>query len=193
MAKIGHYIAVYGPACSGKTTISEYLSKNLDIPHIELDSIFWRPQWKKPPPDEFRAEVSSLIEKHPRGWIFDGNYSLARDLILPHADTVIWVCPPFHTTFWRLLKRSVNRCRTQELLWGTNRENWRNVFLSRDSLILYLITHWRRYHTGIRRSLDGLPESISIVRLPSFNDIAEFLAGVPDIHDNYLYRQPVRS
>ena len=178
MVKIGRRIVVYGPTGSGKTAVASRIARYVGVPHIELDAVFWLPQWTEKPVEEFRADVSTLLSNHTDGWVFDGNYSRVRDLILPLADTVVWLRPPLRVAFWRLLKRTVVRNWKQEPLWGTNRESWRGAFLSRDSLLLYQMTHWRRTQERIGRALKEIPHQVSVLELRSVPQIEAFLASL---------------
>ena len=157
MVKIGRRVVIYGPTCSGKSTAARHIAQCIEVPHIELDAVFWLPQWVEKSLEEFRAEVSTLLGRCVDGWVCDGNYSQVRNLILPLADTVVWLRPPFMVVFWRALKRTIIRSWKGELLWGTNRESWRQSFLSRDSLLLYVISSWRRHHERIGRALEEIP------------------------------------
>ena len=177
MLKIGRRIVVYGSACSGKSTVASHISQNIGMPHIELDAVFWKQQWVKMPMEEFRIEVSTLLSEHTDGWVFDGNFNRVRDLILPLADTVVWLRLPFRVVFWWALKRAIIRCWTGELLWGTNRESWRLQFLSRESLIFYIITRWRCRQEKIEQDLREIPHQASIIQLRSPQEINNFLAN----------------
>ena len=183
MVKIGRRIVVYGPPSTGKTTVAAHLARRIGVPHIELDAVFWLPQWNQKSVEEFRADVSTLLIECTDGRVFDGNYSQARDLILPLADTVVWLRPPFLVAFWRLLKRTVTRSWKHEPLWGTNYESWRLSFLSRDSLLLYQMNHWRRHHERTRRALEEIPHRASVVELRSVRAIEEFLVS-PGLTDD---------
>lgn len=174
MVDIGHHICVYGPAGSGKSTLAQQISERVGVPHIELDAIFWKPGWAQKPLEEFRADVSVALAKCPDGWVCDGNYSDSRDLILPLADTVVWWRPPFRVAFWRLLKRTIARARDGKLLWGTNRETWRKAFFSRQSLILYQMTHWRKFGK-IGKNLKEIPHQASVIQLRTQKEIEAFL------------------
>ncbi|WP_143465627.1 AAA family ATPase [Kribbella sp. ALI-6-A] len=66
-------VVVIGVAGSGKSTVARALSERLDAPHIELDAIFWQPNWTKLDEDEFAARVAAATATGP--WIADGNYS----------------------------------------------------------------------------------------------------------------------
>jgi len=184
MVKIGRRIVVYGPTGSGKTVIASRIAQSIGLSHIELDAVFWTPQWVQKPLEEFRAEVSTLLSTCTGGWVCDGNYRWVRDLTLPLADTVVWLRPPYRVAFWRLLKRTIIRCWKRELLWGTNRESWRKAFLSCDSLLLYQVTHWRRHHEGTKRVLGEISHQVLVLELRSVREIEVFLLSLSSVADN---------
>jgi adenylate kinase family enzyme len=178
MLNIGRRVVVYGPTGSGKTTVAARIAQCLSVPHIELDAVFWLPDWTKKPPDDFRVEVTALLESQQNGWVCDGNYSRVRDVILPRADTVIWLRLPFRVTFWRVLKRTVSRARREEVLWGTNRESLLKAFFSWDSLLRYAITGQRRHRRGVSRSLNEVSHEAEVYELRSTREVEEFLASL---------------
>jgi adenylate kinase family enzyme len=184
MSQIGRRIVVYGPTGSGKTTVARNIAQSIGVPHIELDAIFWMPEWEEKSLEQFRADVSAVLDENLDGWVCDGNYSRVRDVILPMADTVVWLRLPFRVVFWQLLKRTITRSWTGELLWGYNRESWRKSFLSRESLFLYLIRNWRRYTRKITKDLKEMPHQASIIELHSVNEIEKFLASLKPTADN---------
>lgn len=174
---LGPRIAVYGPTGSGKTTVSRRLGDLLDLPVIELDALFHRPNWEPTPEDEFRAKVSELLRRHPDGWVCDGNYHALRDIVLPKAETVVWLRLPFPLVFWRLLRRTVTRAWTREPLWGTNYESWRMSFLSRESILLWCGTHWRQHIRSITESLHEIPHSADVIVLRSMREVRALLSS----------------
>lgn len=175
---IGRHIMLCGPSSSGKTTVSKTIANIIGVPHIELDAIFWKPDWIEKPLKEFRMDVSTLIDTHKEGWVFDGNYARIRDIILPYADTVIWLRLPLRVVFWRMLCRTISRIRSREPLWGYNYETVRKAFFSRDSLLLYILMNWRRHFRTMKRSLEGIPHHASLIELHSQKDIDEFLRKI---------------
>lgn len=115
--------------------------------HVELDALAWGPNWTLVPVDVFQDRVAKAVAGD--AWVIDGNYGGrgAQALVLPRADTVIWLDPPLRVIFARLFERAVRRIRSGEEIWpGTgNRETFRNQFLSRDTLFWWAIkTHHRR-------------------------------------------------
>ena len=136
-------IAVIGTSGAGKTTIARALAERLGVRHVELDALFWLPDWQDRDRDEFRAGVIRILDE-PGGWVLDGNYSSIQDDVLERADSVVWLDLPMRTCVWRVTRRAVSRARRREVLWGTNREAWRNV-VGRNSLAWWVITtHGRR-------------------------------------------------
>ena len=139
----GRRINVVGTTGSGKTTVAAEIAQRLDLPHIELDALFWKPDWGQTPDDEFLPRVDAAT----RGdrWILDGNYSRTRPIVWPRADTIVWLDYGFPRVFGRLLWRTVQRAMTQEEMWDGCREGFRGSFLSRNSILLWCLqTYWRR-------------------------------------------------
>lgn len=138
-------IVVIGTTSSGKSTLAEILSHKLKLDFIELDALYWAPNWTEAPHYVFRQRVETAISSER--WIVAGNYSLVRELIWQRADALIWLDYPLWTIFWQLTRRTFTRWWTHELLWGTNYENlWTHFKLwSQDSLYNWLFkTYWRR-------------------------------------------------
>ena len=140
-----HRIVVVGTTSSGKSTLAGQLAQKIGGAYIELDSLYWEPNWTPAEPFDFFTRVEEAIRVE--AWVVAGNYRLVRELIWENAEVVIWLDYPFHIIFWRLLKRTIQRAITQEELWNGNRENfWGHLKLwSDESLFGWLFkTYWRR-------------------------------------------------
>lgn len=138
-------IVVIGTTSSGKSTLAKNLSDKLHLDFVELDALHWEPDWKEAEEAVFRQRVETAIRSEV--WAVAGNYRVVRDLIWPKAEIVIWLDYPLPILLWRLVRRTVQRNLTRELLWGTNRDKfWKHFKLwSDDSLIHWLFkTYWRR-------------------------------------------------
>jgi adenylate kinase family enzyme len=178
MLNIGRRVVVYGTTGSGKTTVAARIAQCLGVPHIELDAIFWLPDWTQKPPEEYKTEVVALLERYRDGWVCDGNYRELREITLPQADTVVWLWLPFRVIYWRLLKRTIRRAWKKESLWGTNRESLLKAFFSRDSLLLYAITSRRRHRRNISRDLNEVSHQAEVYELRSAREVEAFLASL---------------
>ena len=138
---LGNKIVILGPTAAGKTTFSKKLSDYLNITHIELDDLFWKPNWVTSDNLEFRQKLN---EKTSKGkWIVDGNYSMYKDLTVMRADTVIWLDYALPAITYRVIKRSLKRSITREVLWNNNRESIRRMFI-KDSIILFAIRSYKK-------------------------------------------------
>ena len=168
-------IAVYGPTGSGKTTFAAEVARRLGLFHVEMDGIFWLRDWVKKPLPEFRADVASTLTSHTGGWVADGNYSNARDIVLAKADIVVWLRLPLRVTFWRVLRRAIRRNLNGESLWGTNYESWRRTFFHRDSLSLYSLTKGRHSGEKARRLRASIPPHIPVHELRTAKQVRTFL------------------
>jgi adenylate kinase family enzyme len=167
-------VSVVGSSCSGKTTVARCIASRYQIPHIELDAVYWQPDWTPMPLDQYR----SMVETFTAGdaWVIDGNYSKVRDIVWARATDVIWMNLPFATVLWRVLKRTVRRIIAQEELFAGNRETVRNAILSRDSLIWWVIRTHRRRTKMIREALESERYShLKLHEIKKPNDVSSVL------------------
>lgn len=136
---------VVGTTGSGKSTLAEQLAKKLDLDFIELDALYWEPNWVEAPGEVFQARVE--LATRSEGWAVAGNYGRVRNIVWSRAQAVVWLDYSLGLIYKRLIVRSVRRWWTQELLWGTNRERlYPHLKLwSDESLFKWALkTYWRR-------------------------------------------------
>jgi adenylate kinase family enzyme len=140
--KPGRRICVVGTTGSGKTTTARAIAQRLKLPHIELDALFWDQDWTPVAEEVFQERIKTAVAMS--GWVVDGNYSRTRPLIWPHADSVVYLDYPFWTVFSQLLWRTLQRSLRDEELWAGNRETLGKAFLSRDSILVWMLRTYRR-------------------------------------------------
>lgn len=133
---------VVGTSGAGKTTLADKLAWQIDSRHVELDALFWLQDWQMRPADEFRRLVAKATAG--RRWVVDGNYSIARDVAWRPADAIVWLDLPFHVVMAQVIKRTLGRCLTGRELFSGNRASFRRAFLSRDSIIWWAATTWKK-------------------------------------------------
>jgi len=135
-------VIVVGSSCAGKSTFARALSEAAALPCVELDHLFWGPHWTAKPTAEFRALVDAAAAAD--SWIIEGNYGGVRDVLWPRAELVVWLNYDFPLIFWRALRRTVARNLCGQELWHGNRESIKRSFLSRDSILVWVATTFRK-------------------------------------------------
>jgi adenylate kinase family enzyme len=131
-------IVIVGPPGSGKTTVARSISAALDLPHTELDALWWDPNWTEAGQDKFISRVDPVTKQNR--WVVDGNYFDvgAPETIWARADTMLWLELPRRVTVTRIVRRTVIRAITHTELWSGNRESLRLLFRS-DSIVRHAI------------------------------------------------------
>lgn len=136
-------VVIVGTSGSGKSTLARALAKHLNVPHVELDAIHWKPNWTPTPPEMLLEEVRAALDAAGDGWTLCGHYGQLRNLTWARADTIIWLDYPLTVSLTRVLCRTFRRWWHNEMLWNGNRERLWPQFFHRDSLLLYVLNTWR--------------------------------------------------
>jgi len=174
-------VVVVGTSCSGKTTLAKNLAQALGVKHIELDSIHWLPDWVERPKEEFR----NLVEKEVAAdlWILDGNYSKTRDIVWKRATAIIWLNYSFPLVALRAFRRTTHRILTQENLYSQNRETFKQSFLSKDSILLWVLTTFHRRRRDYPPLLEEISSSeIKVIVFQNPKKTKEFLKRIHQIN-----------
>ncbi len=171
-------VLVIGNSGAGKSTLARALSQRLDARWVELDALFWGPDWTPRPREAFSAAV--LQATQGERWVADGNYGGVRELLWPMADTVVWLDYALPRVLWRGLWRTLRRAITREPLWSDNHESLRKSFLSRDSILWWIVTTHARRHREFAALRDAGPyadKAWLVQRSP--RETARWLAALP--------------
>ncbi|MEO8025846.1 MAG: adenylate kinase [Bryobacteraceae bacterium] len=177
----GQRIVIVGTSGSGKTFLGRKLSARLNLPHIELDSLHFEANWKEVSTEVFRNRVADAVA--PERWIVDGNYSKARDIVWNRADTVIWLDYPLRLIFRRVLGRTARRILYREELWHGNRETARKALFSHDSILLWVLTSYRRNRRKYARlQADATYPSLLWIRFRMPQQTAAWLEAIGSNH-----------
>jgi adenylate kinase family enzyme len=145
-------LVVIGIRRAGKTTFARPLTRLLNVPHVELDTLCWQPSSVPKPPEELRALTAQALSRDC--WVTDGNYGVVRDFVWSRATTVIWLNYAFRIVLWRALTRTLRRTATREQLFAGNHESLRMAFLSRGSILWWVLTTFHRRRKQYRELVD---------------------------------------
>ena len=172
-------VNVVGTSGSGKSTFSAQLAKVLECEHIEMDTLFWKPNWQESNDEEFFSSIRQALSGEL--WVLDGNYNRTRPVKWRDVDTVVWIDYSLARTMFQAVSRAMRRVWTgQELCPNTgNRETFKKSFCSRDSILVWTM---KTYHSNQKRYLADMSnpayEHIEFVRLRSPNEAKQYLADL---------------
>ena len=172
-------VRVVGTSGSGKTTFAARLAARLDVPHLELDAVFWDAGWTKRDPDEARALITAFVSSADRGWVTDGNWTTGTEGLLTDADAFVWLDYPRRTVMSRVVRRTLRRGLLRTELWHGNREDLRSL-LNTDpdqNVVLWSWTSHARVRT--RYSTLAAQSSTPVVRLRSPREARRWLDTLP--------------
>jgi adenylate kinase family enzyme len=148
-------VIVLGGSCSGKSTLAQRLARSIDARYVELDALYWRPEWTPAPVEEFLANLGEVAGGER--WVTAGNYrSRAQVTTWPRAELFVWLDLPLATVLPRMARRTWQRLRTRELLWGTNVEDpWQHLRLweTDKNLFTFTVIHHRSRRADYERAM----------------------------------------
>ena len=183
-AMLGARVHVIGMSSSGKTTLAHRLAKATDAAVVDLDALNWLPNWVALN-DTNKDELERRFRAATAGerWVSAGSYrATAQRAFWPRLETIVWLDLPAALCVWRMLRRSWQRWRSGELLWGVNRERfWPQLMVWRqeDSLLWWIVTqHQRRRRECFHAMADPRWAHIRFVRLVSRADVEAFAGAV---------------
>ncbi|PFH49518.1 hypothetical protein AMATHDRAFT_76173 [Amanita thiersii Skay4041] len=137
-------VHIIGNSGSGKAWSLDGISTILGLPFISLDELYWKPSWVETPPHEFREIVQNTLDHGDTlGWVVEGSYRrILGNLVTEKATDVIWLDPPLALYFPRIVWRTILRLLTMgpPCSKGCD-ESIRMAFFSKDSIILWCLTH----------------------------------------------------
>src|SRR5829696_7068923 len=136
-------ILIAGVSGSGKTSLARAIAPLAQVPHTEIDALHHGPGLA--PRDEFLDDVRRLAGQD--AWITEWQYATARPILAARADLVVWLDMPFLTvTLPRVVRRTVRRRLTGEVLWNGNDEPpLHTFFTSRDHIVWWSVRTRNRF------------------------------------------------
>jgi len=175
-------ILILGRTGSGKTTLARELAAALGVPHVELDSLYFGPDFSRAPLSLLRERTSAAIAGDR--WVTDGNKRAVRDLVWPRADTIIWLDYPVYMSLWRLVKRA--RTRTSALS-AQAAQTGRRTGLPKQMLAAARgVLTALRSHRGQRREYPSMftkpaNQHLAVARLRSPRATRQWMARVTEV------------
>ncbi len=108
-------INVVGTSGCGKSTVGKRLAEILSVPYIQLDELYWKPNWAESTDEELFLKLEKALS--PEEWVLDGNYNRTTSIKWKRAQIVVYLDLPFRIVLYRIIKRSFLRGIRNEELW----------------------------------------------------------------------------
>lgn len=169
-------INVIGTSGSGKSTLAKEISQILEIPYVEMDLLFWKPNWTESSDEEFLPKLEQNLSREK--WVLDGNYQRTAKVKWKNVQTIIWVDYSKSRTFFQAIKRAMLRIIANKELWPNtnNHESFKQTFLSKKSILLWT---YQTYDSNVKKYEALLNDSnfshIQIIRIRSPREKKKFL------------------
>lgn len=137
-------ILIIGANGAGKTVLAKKLSSHYNIKLIELDRIFWKPEWVKSTEDEFFENVKKELSLH-KDWIVDGNYySKVNELVWRDANMIIWLDYKIGLVARRVIARTIKNIVFKRKLFDNNYDSFRRMITLKDSIVVWSLKTFKR-------------------------------------------------
>jgi adenylate kinase family enzyme len=91
-------VVIFGNSGSGKSTLAKELSEAQGLPHLDLDTLAWKPT--TPPARETLAESKRAIDAFMASnnrWAIEGCYSDLLELVMLESSEIIYLDLPVET------------------------------------------------------------------------------------------------
>jgi energy-coupling factor transporter ATP-binding protein EcfA2 len=170
-------VLILGGTGSGKTTLARELAAALQVPHVELDSLYFGPEFSTAPLPLLRERTSAAIAGDR--WVTDGNKSAVRDLVWPRADTIVWLDYPLGLRLWRLAKRARGRTsvlRAEAAKTGSKKGLPGQLLAAARGVLTALRSHAGQRREYPRMFAEPANEHLAVVRLRSPRATRQWLA-----------------
>ena len=164
-------VIIGGTSGAGKSTFARHLAATLDVPYLENDSIYHGPGWT------VRTEYESDLRAFISGpaWVIE--WQGARDRLAQAADTLVWLDYPTWLVMYRVLKRTLTRVFTREVLWAGNIEPpiWA-AFQDEDHIVRWAWRTRGRVRSEVAQLLEAGTQ-LQVVRLRWPHEAEEWLVS----------------
>ena len=126
--------------------------------------MYWQENWTLRKSEELCELVAAAIATDR--WVIDGHGASAKMMIWQRATHIIWLNYPFVRVFRHMLRRTIQRAWTREVIFSGNQISLRQSFFSKDSILLYMLQNFSAKRRELRGYLDEYSElQVKVIEL----------------------------
>lgn len=91
-------VVIFGNSGSGKSTLAKELCDTEVLPHLDLDSIAWKPNSppERRPIAESRSDINAFTDAK-ESWVIEGCYADLLKLVIPDSTEIVFLNLPIDT------------------------------------------------------------------------------------------------
>ncbi len=177
-------VCIIGCGGAGKSTLAVRLGSLLDLPVVHLDAVYWKPDWQKPPQEEWQRRHGELLSRE--AWILDGNYGSTMRERIAAGDTVILLALSRFTCLFQVFRRAIRfRGRSRADIHPGCREQ-----LPDREFLGWIWNYNRTRLPGILQCLERIRDHKNVVILRSGKEVAKFVDALKQETDRGGFRNP---
>lgn len=99
-------IAIFGNTSGGKSTLARRLASERGLNYVEIDQLYWQPDWTITPREIYEARHAEIIAGD--NWIVDGGGDLGTlRARADRATEIIFIDMPVWVHFWLAAERQI--------------------------------------------------------------------------------------
>lgn len=164
-------IAIIGNAGSGKSTLAKKLQTIFNLPVYHLDQYYFKPNWVKPVPEEYKIIHDSLCDKDE--WIIEGINLKLLDHRAARADMIIFLDMPRYKCLWGIITRTIGHYGKETPTSAPGcKEKFNKAYLR---IIKYIWDFDSMYVSKIKDIFDSYANTKQIYILKSRKEIDAFI------------------
>jgi len=168
-------IYILGTIGSGKSFLAIRLSKILNIPHYDLDDIFFAKKFNIRREEKERDRLfKKLCNK--KKWIIEGVFSLWIEEGIKKSDLVVFVNPKTLVLLYRTIKRYIKREKSKIKGKERYQENLKDLFGLVRAIIRYKRKNFGRGYYKHKELIDK--HKVDVIYLKNNKEVKKFLKDI---------------
>jgi adenylate kinase family enzyme len=166
-------VLVTGASGSGKTTVAAWIGAVLEIPQVEIDSLYHGPNWT--PRETFAADVEDFAATGC--WVTEWQYGVVRGVLADRADLMVWLDLPRCTVMRQVISRTLRRRIGRQELWNGNVEpRLRSIVTDPEHIVRWAWNSIPRVEPRLATLRARRPD-LPVVQLRSRREVTRWATG----------------